>query len=334
MFGLNDVVKVIAPTGAAAYNVRGETFHHLFNMTVQQSDYIPNTIGSTTRKKLVAKFKDMLALIIDERSLVPSRLLGNAASLMAETIHRGGHHSDQSWGGLPILILAGDDYQLPGIGQGSFQALYGRGGSKMVQLGRSSLLECAQFVINLTGSKRVKKNETKTKDLLGRLRLGIPTDEDIDKLMALHLDNIKAKHGKTKVTEIEEKALFLFFTNEKRRNLNMKKLHANSSRENPVAVLRSQSYGQTRAKAFKSHFDGELPSTTFICNGAKVALSNRNFNPPWGLHNGACGTIAEIIFEENQNPNHGHLPKYVVVEFPLYCGPPWDVDNPKVRNYT
>ena len=29
MFGFNDAVRVIAPTGVAAYNVHGETFHHL-----------------------------------------------------------------------------------------------------------------------------------------------------------------------------------------------------------------------------------------------------------------------------------------------------------------
>ena len=65
--------------------------------------------------------------------------------------------------------------------------------------------------------------------------------------------------------------------------------------------------------------------------GSKVALSNRNFHPAWGLHNGACGTVDEIIFESGSNPNEGGLPSYVVVDFPLYNGPIWDEDNPTVR---
>jgi hypothetical protein len=40
--------------------------------------------------------------------------------------------------------------------------------------------------------------------------------------------------------------------------------------------------------------------------------------------------VREIVFAKGDNPNHGNLPKYVVVEFPAYSGPKWDSDNPKV----
>ena len=77
------------------------------------------------------------------------------------------------------------------------------------------------------------------------------------------------------------------------------------------------------------HFDNDAPSGALICVGAKVALDNKNFCPVWGLHNGACGTVKEIVFDKKKNPNNGDLPMYVVVDFPLYCGPAWDRDNPK-----
>ena len=72
MFNLNDVVKVAAPTGTAACNVGGETFHHLMNMQVSRSEYKAATLTDSQRLKLVKKFRCLRALIIDERSLVDS----------------------------------------------------------------------------------------------------------------------------------------------------------------------------------------------------------------------------------------------------------------------
>ena len=85
-----------------------------------------------------------------------------------------------------------------------------------------------------------------------------------------------------------------------------------------------------RGKGNNRHFDTELPSTSLICVGCKVSIHSRNLKPDWGLHNGACGIVHEIIFQKDKNPNHGDLPHYMVVEFPLYCGPVWDLDNPKI----
>ena len=110
MFGINDVVKVVAPTGVAAHNVNGETFHHLFSMGIRKKEYRCNTMGKTTRMKLIKKFKTLLALIVDERSLVTSKVFGTAEAYLSETLFEGGHGRQQSWGGLPILIIAGDDY--------------------------------------------------------------------------------------------------------------------------------------------------------------------------------------------------------------------------------
>ena len=330
MFGINDVVKVVAATGTAAYNVNGETFHHLFGMGVKKGEYKPNTQPAAARKRLVQKFKMLLALIIDERSLVTSKILGTAATYLSETLHGGGHYREQSWGGLPILIIAGDDYQLPGIGDGVLTALVSRAGSKMTQIGRQTFLDCAQYVMDLGGSKRMNNSESKNRQLLNRLRTGEPTEEDVWKLMSLHLENIERVHGRSKVDEITDKAIFLFYRNIKRQQHNLKQLVKKSSQENPVAICRSVSNGTTRAKGYQSHFESDLPATALLCVGAKVALSDRNFYPAWGLHNGACGTVDEIVFAEGGNPNHGALPQYVVVDFPQYSGPIWDEDNPTV----
>lgn len=331
MFGCNDVVRVVAPTGVAAYNVHGETFHHLFRMGVSTKEYASNNMTTTTKEKLVRKFKSLLALIIDERSLVPTKLLGTAEAMAAETMHGGPFHQDESWGGLPVVVMVGDDYQLPAIGEGPFTALFRNYGSKMNYRGRKALLECADFVMDLSTSKRVTGSQNKTRALLNRLRVGTNiTDEDVAKLMSLHMDNIREVHGKEAADAIEEKAMYLFFKNKKRINHNMEQLYRRSSKKNPVAVIKSRTFGRGRAKGLRSHFDSDLPSACLICEGSKVAINSRNFMPSWGLHNGACGTAVEIIFAEGTSPNRGDMPLYVVVDFPLYCGPVWDSENPTV----
>ena len=126
--------------------------------------------------------------------------------------------------------------------------------------------------------------------------------------------------------------MFLFFTNEKRIRHNLKCLAEACGKTYPVAILRTHSIGPVGGIAVKSHFDfkSKVPDTSIICVDAKVAIENRNFCPIWGLHNGACGIAREIVLGKGYSPHTGDFPLYVVVEFPQYCGPPWDMSNPTV----
>ena len=91
------------------------------------------------RDRLLRQLKRTLVLIMDERSMIPSAILGAAARSCKETAHGGVHH-DLSWGGVPIVILIGDDHQLPpvekyGKGKGAFYVLSGRDNLCELQLG-------------------------------------------------------------------------------------------------------------------------------------------------------------------------------------------------------
>jgi hypothetical protein len=105
--------------------------------------------------------------------------------------------------------------------------------------------------------------------------------------------------------------------------------------DNPVAFIKPQGYGATTGRPIAEHFKGnrrnskETTGSIQICREAKVALNGRNFKPQWGLHNGAGGIAKESVFAKGHNPNNGDLPLYVVVHFPLYCGPVWDKNDPK-----
>ena len=59
-----------------------------------------------------------------------------------------------------------------------------------------------------------------------------------------------------------------------------------------------------------------------------MQISGKNFEPDWGLYNGAVGTVVEIVFNENENPLDGTLPQYILVDFPQYRGPSWISEKP------
>lgn len=149
LFDSNHVVKVAAPTGTAAYNAGGETFHHMLNMAISNKEYVAETMSDKSRRPLIEKFKYLLALIIDERSLVNNQDLGTTSCKIAETLYQGGHMRDESFGGLPIVILVGDDYQLPGVKEGALGALDSTNIAKMTARGRDELFRCANTVMEL-----------------------------------------------------------------------------------------------------------------------------------------------------------------------------------------
>ena len=66
MFGDQSVVQVAAPTGAAAFNVGGETLHRKWCINPHK----PSTpLGAAAKKRLMETQKRVLVIIVDERSI-------------------------------------------------------------------------------------------------------------------------------------------------------------------------------------------------------------------------------------------------------------------------
>jgi len=99
-------VVVLAPTGVAALNVRGETIHSFFGF---KPDITQQKI-----KKLSAKrkriFKEIEAIIIDEVSMVRSDLL----DCVDKHLRLNAKSADVSFGGVQMIFI-GDLYQLPPV---------------------------------------------------------------------------------------------------------------------------------------------------------------------------------------------------------------------------
>ena len=65
------------------------------------------------------KLNGTIALIVDERSMISAQLLGTMEDYCRQAAFQG-QNDDLPWGGLPIVILVGDDHQLPSIDEGAF----------------------------------------------------------------------------------------------------------------------------------------------------------------------------------------------------------------------
>lgn len=337
MFNDNDVVRVVAPTGAAAFNVGGETIHSSFSIPMSRNTYEAGSMNAVTQQQLKQRLKRLLALIIDERSMLNSEVFGTACQMTSETIFEG-HNSSTAWGGLPILILVGDDYQLPPIEKGALY-LDSHRKNKMQTRGDQEFLECSRQVYELTGSKRIIEGQDDDKALMNRVRIGKPSMKDVEKIQSLQLNRYKynqiKKAGRNptevleEIKEIKKNAIYLFSRNDDICQHNISAISAIQDALNPCAFVKSQSRGiAKRPLAVTSHFNPDEIRSQVLCRGAKVALANRNFCPSWGLHNGAVGTVEDVVFHENETPKE-HLPRYVIVHFPAYVGPIWDKKNPK-----
>jgi len=350
----NDTVKIAAPTGAAAYNVQGSTLHRLFKIDV---DNPSQNVSKKNKTLLSEQLKTLLVLMIDERSMITSQVFASVEKHVRESIFNG-HNSTEWWGGLPVVLLFGDDYQLfPVAAEGAIRG-YSKNKkrnsdtatdkpqSKERQLDShigSYLFETVmtENVFNLTKNFRVKSN--KSRQLYERVRKGEQTEEDLDTLMNLCFFNYEYNDSFMAELNNNPKKMWLYPKRADVRNKNVEML-VEQSKCNKVPVARLKcvfhKHKDNQESSAVRHFkhDSYIRETD-LCVGARVALKPTNYLPEIGLYNGAHGTIVDFVYRDNtagpNNKDGKHLPDYVIVDFPHLCLPdyiePWDKNNPTVR---
>ncbi len=108
MTQMNDTVKVGAPPGAATYNIQGSTLHCLLGINVSRPE---DKLTGTVLENIQEHLKHLLCLIIDEQSMLSSKVLAAAERNVRHSVYKG-QNSGEIWGGVPVVLLFGDDYQL------------------------------------------------------------------------------------------------------------------------------------------------------------------------------------------------------------------------------
>jgi hypothetical protein len=330
MFTTDETVAVFAPTGSAAFNAGGETVHRGFKLPQKLEDL---SISSDKQAYLLRRFATMLVIIVDERSMLDAGMLGIMQHYMAQCAHQG-NNKDHPWGGIPIIILVGDDYQLPPIMPGAFYALVPQSLSKTFNMsyayyqarlkGFAEFLKIGSNVIYLEGEKRVNDGQDMFKRLLKTVRCEDDdqqmTEEEMQTLLQLDIYHKTFSIEQRRI--IQEDATYIFANKEPRDKHNSWKMKLANSTRNPVARIKSITIKRGgRLVSNQAHFDADRqPSRVLLCKGARVTLNGTNPDPRHGLFHGSLGIVQDIVYNTGKSPNFGDFPAYVLVEFYQYCG--------------
>jgi hypothetical protein len=241
---------------------------------------------------MLVKFKKVIAILIDECSMVGMRILGSACLNVNECAH-GGNHSDEDWGGVPIVILVGDDFQLPPpFDMGAFDVLYygshNNGLSGIEALGAEQFINCSNLVMELSAAKWQKNDQQEFKGILSKARVSdIDSDTANQLVNELSLQKNQAYTDEEKL-EIFKDSLFISANNAPVAKFNLMRLSQVCSKDCPVAVLKSKTIKQ--ASCGVCHLkDNSTPNSSILCKGRLVSICGHNFEPTAQWCTGYCG---------------------------------------------
>lgn len=349
----NSTVQVAAPSGSAAYNVKGCTLHSLLGINVQTPFA---SLQEAKKEDLIERLKDLLVLMVDEVSMLSSQVTYGAEDHVRECVYSG-HNKQETWGGVPVVLFFGDYCQLPPTDKNG--AIHGfdkyfsstNGHSTTYRSKNSQITEregCRILVQTMTENvfTLTKNFRTKDKDdreLLERMRVGDQTEADAERLIDLHLKN----YSQAFIDRISDdpKTLYAFARRDDMKKKNDELLVKTSERQDvPIARLSCVFDSVKGRNVVPGHFYGKkILYNLDLCEGALVCLEGVNINPNAGLYVGAIGKVVEIVYDDMHTvgPNGdkmklAHLPMYIVVDFPNFKPPQgvpvWDENNPTVSD--
>lgn len=274
-------VLLAAFTGTAAFNIGGNTLHHLFSLT----KFLPlpyEPLGEQRLSELRVKLADLQILIIDEVSMVYKRLLYYVHERLVQI-----KKCREPFGGI-CVIAVGDFYQLPPVKQRKDERLYEENMSYPMDywLDLFKLVELKEIMR--------QKDDLSFAKVLNSFRTREKKEQLTEEQTNLLLECIR---------EGPIDALHVFSTNEdvNRHNLTMLRRSCQD-----LIELNSQNYKKDKTSGkltprnkplTKSKSDG-LPSSLILSINARVMLT-RSCNVEDGLVNGVMGHVSQFVFDEN-----------------------------------
>jgi hypothetical protein len=270
MTKINKSIHVATPTGAMAFAVQGHTIHRLFKVDPKNMD---RPMSEEEKKYVKNELEPTLVILIDERSLVGQLLLGKAEINASQCAHGYGH-SEEDWGGIPIVIIMGDDYQLPPVlTQGAFYCFTAHGHSYVGSAynGQRQFLQFGKTVMEITQIMRQDETETEFRPLLQNIRTGETTDKDREIMLSLHMSNFTAEER----IKIRKGATYVFANRVPMQRHNFEKLKEQQSEDNPVARIcaRAHTWNGKVRQGRTAHFtQNDTPYICNMCRGAKVKI--------------------------------------------------------------
>ena len=320
-FNSNKSVQVLCPTGNSANLISGVTIHRFLKIPTSRKSNTLSPPQGKTAEQLQDNLSGVKVLLVDERSLVGAKTLG-WMEFMCKWGVNNESLSESSWGGLPVVVLLGDDIQLPPVLD---TPVYKEVCNN--DAGMHGILVWKSFTTAITLESNIRQSEGSSifRDCLMSVRKGEVSQDQVKWLQKFQWTNLKLTYGIDISSDIEENGLYIFPTHSEESDHNkMKILKLNS--KHPIAKINAECTG-THSKLSHSTGNSPLALNLFLCKDAKISLTV-NLDVEYGLFNRATGKVIDIIYSEGQRPPN--LPAVVMTEFPSYSGPPFIADQPKV----
>ncbi len=264
-------VVVLAPTGVAAVNIKGQTIHSFFRF---KPDITPESVHSIIiRKTQRALYQKMDTLIIDEVSMVRADLMDCIDVFLR--LH--GRNRGEAFGGVQIVFI-GDLFQLPPVVTRHERAIF-KDVYESPYFFDSKILkqlhgDCSVEIVEL--KKIYRQKEEDFIKLLGGIRNKTATQQDLEMLNTRHRPNF--------VPQEEDFYIHLTTTNALADYVNRQKLEEITGE---VYCCKGTVTGQFQERTLPTHHSLALKV------GAQIMLLN---NDPAGRWiNGSLGKILEIM---------------------------------------
>ncbi|XP_057843282.1 uncharacterized protein LOC131052713 [Cryptomeria japonica] len=254
---------------------------------------------------LQEQLKHIKYILIDEMSFLGPKLLLKIDSHLRQAFPDSQH---ESFGGVSI-ILVGDLAQLPPVMDKPIYA------SHSVALGLWHSFTTVITLDTIFRQQGASIRQQQFRTLLHNIRNAQALQHDWQFLMCQTNATLTTQQKKDFNSSIH-----LFATNESARLHNRKMLKELNL---PIALSLAKVGKQTNTEYDN---DEQLPLEVLLSINQQVMLI-ANLWIEVGLVNGAIGLIKTIVYENNTKPPD--LPKYVVMQFKDYNGPPWDIAHPK-----
>ncbi|XP_022312092.2 uncharacterized protein LOC111117320 [Crassostrea virginica] len=278
-------VILTAFTGTAAFNIGGNTIHHVFSLT--KSLPIPyEPLKEQSLNGIRSTLDHLQILIIDEVSMVYKRLLYYIHERLVQV-----KKCKEPFGGVSIIAV-GDFYQLPPVKQRKDERLYSENGSYPTDF----WLEFFK-IVKLEEIMR-QREDIAFANVLNSLR--IRTSEE-------PMSNEAKQMLRECIREGPEDALHVYSTNQEANEYNLKMLRGNSEE---LVELHAKDYQRDKTTGkltlrdkplIGTKADGLSPVLLLAVN-ARVMLT-RNICVEDGLVNGAMGFISNFEYKDKHPEN-------------------------------
>lgn len=257
-------IAVLAPTGVAAVNVKGQTIHSFFGF---KPDITPDIV-KRIRPREKSIYKKLDSIVIDEVSMVRADLMDCINGFLR--IH--GKNKNRPFGGLQMIFI-GDLYQLPPVVTSRDKALFGN-------LYKSpyffdSMVFSSGFDMEFIELEKVyRQKDDKFLNILNAIRNNTATNEDISVINKRYMPEFHDDKGFY---------IHLTTTNDLADSINMQSLDALGGKEHTY-------HGSIKGDFNTKDLPTGLDITLKI--GSQVMLLNNDSLGRW--INGSIGRVADI----------------------------------------